>query len=269
MAEKDESKGNGPFETLRAVLIAALIALAIRSFAVEPFKIPSGSMIPTLLVGDYVLVNKSSYGVRLPITGTLLFETGTPTRGDVVVFRYPDDRSQDFIKRLIGLPGDRIEVRDGLVWVNGQSLDRLAEGESHYFAVETRRDVPVERYLETSVDGQSYTIIRRIPRSPNGRSGPWVGPASKYFMMGDNRENSADSRVWANPYVSAEDMKGRAFMIHWSWIVEYGQQERTFLVGLLNTLWRVATFQVEDVRWERIGRSLAGRAAAPEDPPED
>ncbi len=262
--EKTEKKPGGSFETTRAILLAAVIALAIRSFIVEPFKIPSGSMIPTLLVGDYVLVNKSSYGVRLPITGTLLFETGEPSRGDVIVFRYPDDRSQDFIKRLVGLSGDRIEIRQRRLWINGQPLDRVDEGESHYLEVETRREVDVERYRETSLDGEEYTIIHRLPRSPNGfRNGPWIVPEGKYFMMGDNRDNSADSRVWHNHFVAAEDIKGRAFMIHWSWIVEYGEQDRAFVVGLMNTLWRLVTFQIEDVRWERIGRWLAGVAAEP------
>lgn len=247
-------------ETVRAVLVAALIALTIRSFIVEPFKIPSGSMIPTLLVGDYVLVNKFAYGVRLPFTGTLLVEIGKPKRGDVMVFRYPDDPSQDFIKRVIGLPGDRIAVRQGHIWLNGQPIDRIPDGEFVYRDVTNTREIHAERFTEHSEDGVDYTIIH-TRLVANRRDGPWIVPEGRYFMMGDNRDNSQDSRLWREPFVREEQLKGRAFMIHWSWVVSYGSaRNRSFLADLLHTVWRVVTFQVEKVRWDRIGRSLRGRA---------
>ncbi len=261
-AEKGEAEPTErrSFETVRAVLVAALIALVIRSFVVEPFKIPSGSMIPTLLVGDYVLVNKFAYGVRLPFTGTLLLAVGEPKRGDVMVFRYPDDPSQDFIKRVVGIPGDRIAVRDGRVWLNGQPIDRTSEGERVYLDVTNRREVRAERFIERSGDGADYTIIHSRPAGSR-RDGPWIVPEGKYFMMGDNRDNSQDSRLWREPFVTAEQIKGRAFLIHWSWLVAYGPaRNRGFVGDLLYTLWRVVSLQIEEVRWRRVGRSLRGPA---------
>jgi signal peptidase I len=248
-------------ETLRAVLWAALLALAIRSFVIEPFKIPSGSMIPTLLVGDYVLVKKFAYGVRLPVTDTLLFEVGTPQRGDVVVFRYPDNPRQDFIKRIIGAPGDRVEIRENRVWVNGQPLDRIPQGTFEY-ADGAGAGVSAQRYTEISPDGAEYTIIRLASGVPPGSGdGVWLVPEGHYFMMGDNRDNSQDSRRWRNKFVDASQIKGKAFRIHWSWVVSSDPQpERGFLTDLLFTLRQVVTFQVEEVRWNRIGRRLDGVA---------
>ena len=254
-----ETRERGSFETLRAVLVAALIALFIRSFIVEPFKIPSGSMIPTLLVGDYVLVNKFSYGVRLPFTGTLLFGKARPQRGDVMVFRYPDDPSQDFIKRVVGVSGDRIAVRDGRLWLNGQPVDRLPDGEFVYRDVTNQREIRTKRFIERN-NGADYTIIHVRPGA-NRRDGPWIVPEDKYFVMGDNRDNSQDSRLWRESFVSEEQIKGRAFMIHWSWVVSYGSaRDRSFVADLLHTLWRVVSLQVEKIRWNRVGRAIAGRA---------
>ncbi len=257
---KTAEKGFG--DTLRAVFWAALLAICIRSFIVEPFKIPSGSMIPTLLVGDYVLVNKFAYGLRLPITGTQLFPVGTPKRGDVVVFRYPDDPRQDFIKRVIGLPGDRIEMRDGRLFVNAQPIDQISEGEFEYISLRNLQKQSTRRFLERNLDGREYTVIRLADdRRPRGPSGPWIVPEDRYFMMGDNRDNSADSRRWRNSYVSPDQLKGRAFMLHWSWVVASGPQpERSFIGDMLFTLKQVFTLQVEKVRWDRIGRSVDGPA---------
>jgi signal peptidase I len=262
--QKDESVAAKPrFETLRAVFWAALIALAIRSFVVEPFKIPSGSMIPTLLVGDYVLVNKFSYGVRLPITGTLVFGESAPTRGDVVVFRWPDDPSQDYIKRVIGMPGDRIQIIERRLWLNGQLVDRIDEGEYVIPPNEPGASGVAERYLERNPEGAEYTVLqaRGEVAGPADRRGPWVVPEDRYFMMGDNRDNSRDSRLWENPFVSPDQIKGKAFMIHWSWLVASADQApRSFIGDLLFTVWRVVTFQVEEIRWGRIGRPVGGRA---------
>jgi signal peptidase I len=251
------------FETLRAVFWAALIALAIRSFVVEPFKIPSGSMIPTLLVGDYVLVNKFAYGVRLPITGTLLLGERVPARGDVIVFRWPDDPSQDYIKRVIGLPGDRIQIIDRRLWLNGQLIDHIDEGEYVFPALESGGSGAAQRFLERNPEGLEYTVLQAKGQmaGPADRRGPWLVPDGHFFMMGDNRDNSRDSRLWENPFVSPEQIKGKAFMIHWSWVVASAEQApRSFIGDLFFTLWRVVTFQVQEIRWGRIGHRIGGRA---------
>jgi signal peptidase I len=261
--EPVEAAAKPRFETLRAIFWAALIALAIRSFVVEPFKIPSGSMIPTLLVGDYVLVNKFAYGVRLPITGTLLFGESPPERGDVMVFRWPDGPSQDYIKRVIGMPGDRIQILDRRLWINGQIVDRIPDGEYTFPGDDGGRPHAVDRYLERNPDGVEYTILQAKGSSPGqaDQKGPWVVPENRYFMMGDNRDNSLDSRMWRNAFVSPDQIKGKAFMIHWSWVVASAEEApRSFIGDLLFTLWRVVTFQVEEIRWDRIGHPIDGRA---------
>lgn len=250
----------GSRETFKALAIAILLALTIRSFVIEPFKIPSGSMIPTLLVGDYLVVNKFEYGLRLPITGQLLAPIGEPNRGDVVVFRFPDDPRQDYIKRIIGLPGDRIEIIDGRLWINGQIVDRIPEGEFEFMDYHRGIRRRVARFREINPEGREYTIIHERPGARRKR-GPWLVPAGEYFMMGDNRDNSRDSREWRDKFVRADQIKGRAFLIHWSWVVAPGPvSERGFLVDLFYTLYRVVTFQVEEVRWSRIGKRVNGVA---------
>jgi len=262
-AEDASAEAKPRFETLRAIFWAALIALAIRSFLVEPFKIPSGSMIPTLLVGDYVLVNKFAYGVRLPITGTLLFGESAPARGDVIVFRWPDGPSQDYIKRVVGMPGDRIQIIDRRLWLNGQIVDRIPEGEYNSPPGDSGGARIADRFLERNPEGVEYTILLAKGGTPGeaDRRGPWVVPEGHYFMMGDNRDNSLDSRMWKNSFVSPEAIKGKAFMIHWSWVVASAEEApRSFIGDLLFTAWRVVTFQVEEIRWGRIGHSISGRA---------
>jgi len=259
--QKQHKERGGSLETFKALAIAIVLALLIRSFVVEPFKIPSGSMIPTLLVGDYLVVNKFVYGLRLPVTGTLLLSLGEPARGDVIVFRYPDDPRQDFIKRIIGLPGDRVELKDGRLWLNSELVDRVAEGEYVYTDYARRSEARAERYQEINPEGTEYTVIQ-TPRSGSLRDrGPWIVPEGEYFMMGDNRDNSRDSREWSYKYVRKDQIKGKAFMIHWSWVVASGHSpERGFLSDLFHTLYRVVTFQVEEVRWHRIGHSVPGLA---------
>lgn len=260
--EDEAAKDRGRFETVKALLLAVLLALGIRSFLFEPFKIPSGSMIPTLLVGDYIVVNKFAYGIRLPVTGTELIAVGEPKRGDIVVFRFPDDPSTDYIKRVVGVGGDRIEIQRGRLFLNGQPVDRIDEGEFTYMDYPQRRDVTRERYREINPDGVEYTIIHDPRASRIGSRRHWMVPEGKYFMMGDNRDNSRDSRLWSQPFVSSEQLKGRAMFVHWSWVVGSGAaQNRGFVMDLLNTLYRVATFQVEEMRWERIGQSVDGVAA--------
>ena len=250
-----------PFETLRALALAVLLALGIRSFIVEPFKIPSGSMIPTLLVGDYIIVNKFAYGVREPFGGRLLFGGDTPDRGDVIVFRYPDDPRIDYIKRVIGLPGDKLAMRDGRLWMNGQPMDRVAEGEFSYYDHRTKREIVKRRYREIAANGAEYTVVRELHPRGLVRDREWEVPEGRYFMMGDNRDDSKDSRLWQNPFVSPEQIKGKAVRVHWSWVIGGSSSpERGFLLDFLDTLWRVATFQIEEVRWHRIGRSVSGLA---------
>jgi signal peptidase I len=272
MASRDatddaEPKDRGHFETVKALLLAVVLALGIRSFLFEPFKIPSGSMIPTLLVGDYIVVNKFSYGVRLPITGTLLIPVGEPERGDIVVFRFPDDPSTDYIKRVVGVPGDRVEVQRGRLFLNGQPVDRVDEGKFSYLDYQQHREVTRARYREINADGVEYTIIHDARSARIGSRRHWVVPEGKYFMMGDNRDNSRDSRLWTQPFVSSHQLKGRAMFVHWSWVVSSGPgHNRGFVMDFLHTLYRVFTFQVEEMRWDRIGHSIDGVADGAREP---
>ena len=188
-----------------------VIVLLLRSFLVEPFRIPSGSMIPTLLIGDFILVNKFTYGIRLPVLNTKIIEIGAPRRGDVVVFRYPEDPSTPFIKRIVGLPGDRITYRDKSVYVNGKPIayERLGTYVgTKSAAVHTGANL-IEEHLDT-VDHQ----ILVIPQAPT-IDGEFEVPAGKYFVLGDNRDNSRDSRYWG--FVPDENLIGRAFMVWMNW----------------------------------------------------
>ena len=189
-------------EYAEALVVALLLALFIRSFIVQAFKIPSGSMLTTLQIGDHILVNKFLYGFRLPYPiDTTVWEWGQPQRGDVIVFVYPKDRTKDFIKRVMAVAGDTVEVRHKAVYINGSKVD-----DPH----------------ATFADGD-----REIP-GPRDNLGPFTIPEHKLFVMGDNRDQSHDGRFWG--YVDLDDVKGKAFLIYWSWD---GQET-----------W---------VRWERIG----------------
>lgn len=189
-------------EYAEALLVALLLALFIRSFIVQAFKIPSGSMLPTLQIGDHILVNKFLYGLRLPYPiETTVWEWGQPTRGDVIVFVYPKDRSKDFIKRVVAVAGDTVEIRHKEVYIN---------------------DNKVTDPHATFADGD-----REIP-GPRDNLPAFTVPEHKLFVMGDNRDQSHDGRFWG--YVDLDDVKGKAFLIYWSW----DGQDR----------W---------VRWERIG----------------
>ena len=208
-----------------------LVVFTLRSFLVEPFKIPSGSMIPTLLVGDFILVNKFAYGIRLPVANVKVLDVGNPKRGDVMVFRYPADPSLDYIKRVVGLPGDRIEYRDKALTVNGKPVPRKAIAD--YESRERLQYFP--RFLE-SFDGAEHEIILekdapgffgrsmefRHSENCDYNSGGLVCtvPPGHYFMMGDNRDNSSDSRVWG--FVPDENIVGKAFFI-WLNLGELGR----------------------------------------------
>jgi signal peptidase I len=177
-------------ENIEAILVAVALALFIRAFIVQAFKIPSGSMKETLQIGDHILVNKFIYGIRLPFTGSLLIPVKQPQRGEIAVFEFPEDPDKDFIKRVIAVAGDMVELRDKQVYVNGQPAP------------------------------QSFAVFRDphiLPAAmqPRDNLGPIRVPAGKLFVMGDNRDQSYDSRFWG--FVDLEAVKGRAFMIYWSW----------------------------------------------------
>ena len=183
-----------------------------------------------------------------------------------MVFRFPDDPSQDFIKRVIGMPGDRIEIRDRLLYINGVLVKDAPQGEYVYPSGDDSPPRVAERFLETNPEGVEYTVLRFTPesRAAHGADGPWIVPEGHYFMMGDNRDNSADSRRWRHSFVSPEAIKGRAFLIHWSWVIaSHDREQRSFIGDLFFTLWRVVTFQVEEIRWGRIGHRVAGPADEP------
>lgn len=177
-------------EYIEAIVVALLLALFIRTFVVQAFKIPSGSMIPTLLIGDHILVNKFIYGIKNPFNGNTWIKIDDPERLDVIVFEYPKNPSQDFIKRVIGVAGDKVEVIDKRVYVNDKLLDDS-------YAVH--------------LDPQMY------PRGsqPRDNFGPIIVPPHSVFVMGDNRDNSHDSRFWG--FVDLNEIKGKAFIIYWSW----------------------------------------------------
>jgi signal peptidase I len=170
-------------EYAEAIVIAVILALFIRAFVVQAFKIPSGSMKPTLLVGDHILVNKFIYGIKIPFTNKTLISLSRPKRGDVVVFKYPLDTKKDYIKGVIGLPGDRVELANKQLLINGQPVE-----DPH----------------------ASYSILGNLRRF-----GPITVPADHLFVMGDNRDESSDSRVWG--FVPLSYLKGKAFLIYWSW----------------------------------------------------
>jgi signal peptidase I len=193
-------------EYSRSLFPVLLIVLVFRSFLFEPFKIPSGSMIPTLLVGDFIVVNKFAYGLRLPVAHTKIVPLGEPERGDVVVFRYPVDPKINFIKRLVGLPGDTITYRDKQLFVNGEQVSTTAQG--HYGSNEVKCDTPRQDAvrLNEMLGDVSHDIL--IHTGSGSRDGQWTVPAGHYFVMGDNRDRSNDSREWG--FVPDENMMGRA-----------------------------------------------------------
>ncbi len=193
-------------EYAEAIIIAILIALFIRTFIVQAFKIPSGSMKPTLQIGDHLLVNKFAYGVKIPFVRKTLVPINDPKRGDIVVFIYPVERDKDFIKRVIGVAGDTIEIKDKHIFINGSRFD--------------------DKY-------GVYTDALVFPSSmqPRDNFGPVTVPEGNIFVMGDNRDQSYDSRFWG--FVELSDVLGKAFITYWSWDKENS-----------------------DVRWNRMGKML-------------
>ncbi len=177
-------------EYAEAIIIAILIAMFIRTFIVQAFKIPSGSMKPTLQIGDHILVNKFIYGVKVPFLRNTIIPVGDPKRDDIVVFIYPQDRSKDFIKRVVGVSGDTIEIKNKKIYINGKAYN-------------DQYGVYVDQYI--------------IPGSlqPRDNFAPFTVPPNAVFVMGDNRDQSYDSRFWG--VVDLKDVMGKAFIIYWSW----------------------------------------------------
>jgi signal peptidase I len=193
-------------EYAEAIGMALLLALFIRTFIVQAFKIPSGSMIPTLQIGDHILVNKLAYGIRIPLYGHYLVDFGKVQRGDVIVFIFPEDRSKDFIKRVVGVAGDTVEIRGKKISLNGKPIE---DPHAHFEGDDPQNVLPASR----------------------DDFGPTRVPENQLFVMGDNRDRSYDSRFWG--FVNLDDVRGKAFLIYWSWDGE--------------DRW---------VRWERLGNLI-------------
>jgi len=220
-------EGNWAIEFSRSFFPVLLAVLVLRAFVFEPFRIPSKSMVPTLLVGDFVLVNKFTYGLRTPVFHNKFVDLGEPERGDVVVFRYPPDPTKDYIKRLIGLPGDQITYRDEHLSINGERVK--LEDLGIYEGPDADTLDTMRQFIEHLPDGPDHSLLQ-----VTGRRGPEVSvtvPDNEYFVMGDNRDNSADSRVWG--FVPEKNFVGKAFVI-----------------------WMSIDFSDFDVRWSRIGHAL-------------
>uniref|UniRef100_UPI00405795F1 signal peptidase I n=1 Tax=Candidatus Electronema sp. TaxID=2698783 RepID=UPI00405795F1 len=198
-------------EYIEAIVIAIVLALFIRTFIVQAFKIPSGSMLETLQIGDHLLVSKFIYGIKMPFTGKVLIPIKEPQRGDIVVFKYPEDPKLDYIKRVIAVGGETVEIKDKKVFINGKPL------------TDDHGQIKDERVISAS-------------ESPRDNFGPVTVPEGKLFVMGDNRDNSYDSRFWG--FVDLNAVRGKAFILYWSWDVQHN----------LFSVDRLAS-----VRWGRIG----------------
>ena len=217
-----DKKPSGFFESLKTIVYALLIALVVRTIAFEPFNIPSGSMLPTLEIGDYLFVSKYSYGysrhslpLSLPlIPGRVFFSN--PERGDVAVFKLPSDNQTDYIKRIVGMPGDKIQMKNGRLHINGKAVKRRRVkdytnpnkfGQFH----------SVARYLETLPNGKEHAIIEVTDQGPLDNTGIYIVPDDHYFAMGDNRDNSQDSRVRPQVgFIPKENLVGRAEILFFS-----------------------------------------------------
>lgn len=218
----DSRKGKGVMGFVRSVAPALAIALGIRAFLFEPFSIPSGSMLPTLQIGDYVVVSKFAYGVRVPFTNKMLWQAATPERGDVIVFERPTVQPETLIKRVIGLPGETVSIQDGVVAIDGREQPRsLLERDYGFDDFDEHRgkwrsasaDLYTEALSRGENGGHPHFVMEQIHGQP--RQGPWRVPEGAVLVFGDNRDNSADSRVFG--FVPLGNIRGRADVVGFSW----------------------------------------------------
>lgn len=205
--------------TLGSLFPVLFIVVFVRSFVFEPFKIPSGSMMPTLLIGDFIAVNKYSYGLRLPVTNTKILDIGQPELGDVMVFRFPEDPDVNYIKRVIGLPGDEVTYRNKMLFVNGEPM--LQQQVGMWIGEGLNRNPSGRRpqlFSESLGDVQHQVIL--YPDRPDLQTRTWTVPMGHYFVMGDNRDQSLDSRSWG--FVPEDHLVGRATRIWMHWDCSIG-----------------------------------------------
>lgn len=206
-------------EYARSFFPVFLIVLLLRSFIVEPFRIPSASMMPTLLIGDFILVNKFDYGIRLPVVNSKVLDMGVPERGDIAVFRYPKNPDTPYIKRIVGLPGDKIAYRDKQLYINGELMPQETVG--RYNTNGSGNDMNGAILREEDLFGIEHHILIDSDRS--GFKVDTVVPDGHYFAMGDNRDHSSDSRFWG--FVPEQNLVGKAFFIwmHWDSGIEWSR----------------------------------------------
>jgi signal peptidase I len=236
-------------ENIKTIVYAGLVAVFIRTFLFEPFNIPSGSMIPTLLVGDYLFVEKYSYGYSrysLPFSPDLFpgrIWGAVPHRGDVMVFRYPPDPSEDYIKRVIGLPGDTVQLRHGQLYINGKEVPRKPDGT--YVDDESGIGMVLRQYLETlpgsaGAPPVTHRILKATDQGEANNTGVYTVPPGELFVLGDNRDNSADSRFWG--FVPMQNLVGKAEIIFFS-------------IDARDPWWQFWEWPFE-IRWDRIGKII-------------
>jgi signal peptidase I len=233
MAEEEQQSKKRSFykEWIEPFLIAAVVALFIRQFVVEAFKIPSGSMIPTLTIGDHLLVNKFVYGPRIPFTDTRFFSWKEPKRGDIIVFKYPENEDKNFIERVIGMSGDKIQIVAGKLLINDRPVAMKDLGDADDALQDAAMRGGKPRLFEEDLGAMKHHV-QYLYDQKERNFGPVTVPRDSVFVMGDNRDNSQDSRVWG--FVKYNKILGKALIIYWSWDG--------------NDRW---------LRWERIGQLIS------------